>query len=65
MRVSPEGSAPSLADRLSRLIAAHGPISVAQYMAEANAHYYAARDPLGSEVKLSNDGTRNAFTLAG
>lgn len=25
----------------------------------------AARDPLGAEVELSNDGTRNAFTLAG
>jgi SAM-dependent MidA family methyltransferase len=35
-------------DRLSRLIAATGPISVAHYMAEANAHYYATRDPLGT-----------------
>ena len=35
-------------DRLSRLIAANGPISVAQYMAESNAHYYATRDPLGA-----------------
>ena len=33
-----------LADR----IAAHGPISVADYMAEANAYYYATRDPLGA-----------------
>ena len=30
-----------------RLIAHTGPISIAQYMAEANAHYYATRDPLG------------------
>jgi len=37
----------SLSDRLARLIAATGPIPVAQYMAEANAHYYATRDPLG------------------
>ncbi|MEY2942737.1 MAG: hypothetical protein RLY97_751, partial [Pseudomonadota bacterium] len=33
--------------RLARLIAAMGPISVAHYMAECNATYYAARDPLG------------------
>ncbi|QQN73065.1 class I SAM-dependent methyltransferase [Croceicoccus sp. YJ47] len=33
---------------LRRLIRAHGPIPVAQYMAEANAHYYAHRDPLGT-----------------
>jgi SAM-dependent MidA family methyltransferase len=37
-----------LADRLQRLIAASGPISVAHYMAEANAQYYASRDPLGA-----------------
>ena len=37
----------SLTDRLARLIAATGPIPVAQYMAEANAHYYGTRDPLG------------------
>ena len=41
-------SAHSIADRLARLIASTGPICVAQYMAEANAHYYAARDPLGA-----------------
>jgi SAM-dependent MidA family methyltransferase len=39
---------PSLADRLRRLIAAQGPIPVADYMALANAHYYATRDPLGA-----------------
>lgn len=38
----------TVTDRLARLIAATGPISVAQYMAEANAHYYATRDPLGA-----------------
>lgn len=32
----------------TRLIGALGPISVMQYMGEANARYYAARDPLGS-----------------
>lgn len=37
-----------LTHRLRRLIEAHGPISVAQYMAEANAHYYATRDPFGA-----------------
>ena len=38
----------SLSERLQRLIAASGPISVAHYMAEANAHYYATRDPFGA-----------------
>ena len=38
----------SLAERLARLISASGPISVAHYMAEANAHYYGSRDPLGA-----------------
>lgn len=38
-----------LAERLARQIAAGGPISVAHYMAEANQHYYATRDPLGAE----------------
>jgi len=37
----------SLADRLRRLIETQGPIPVADYMALANAHYYATRDPLG------------------
>ncbi|HEX8056197.1 MAG TPA: SAM-dependent methyltransferase [Novosphingobium sp.] len=32
----------------ARLIAMFGPISVMQYMGEANARYYAGRDPLGS-----------------
>jgi SAM-dependent MidA family methyltransferase len=37
-----------LAERLARLISTSGPIPVAHYMAEANAHYYATRDPLGA-----------------
>jgi NADH dehydrogenase [ubiquinone] 1 alpha subcomplex assembly factor 7 len=41
-----EGGA--LAVRLRRLIAASGPIPVADYMALANAYYYATRDPLGA-----------------
>ena len=45
MKASPEPE--DLAERLQRLIAQGGPISVAHYMAEANAHYYASRDPLG------------------
>lgn len=36
-----------LKDRFARLIAATGPISVAQFMAESNARYYDSRDPLG------------------
>lgn len=38
----------SLADALRARIAAEGPISVADYMAAANAAYYASRDPLGA-----------------
>jgi SAM-dependent MidA family methyltransferase len=41
------GEAP-ISQRLARLIDAGGPISVAHYMAEANAHYYGTRDPLGA-----------------
>lgn len=37
-----------LADSFRRLIASDGPISVARFMGESNAHYYASRDPLGS-----------------
>ena len=37
-----------LEEKLKRRIAEHGPISVAAYMAEANTHYYATRDPLGA-----------------
>jgi SAM-dependent MidA family methyltransferase len=38
----------TLADRLRRMIASQGPISVADYMGLANSHYYATRDPLGA-----------------
>ena len=38
----------ALPERLARAIALAGPMSVAQYMAAANAHYYATRDPLGA-----------------
>jgi len=37
----------TLKDRFARLIAATGPISLAQFMAESNARYYDSRDPLG------------------
>ena len=35
-------------ERLKERIAVEGSISVADYMAEANAHYYATRDPFGA-----------------
>jgi len=38
----------SLAAIFRRLIAAHGPITLQQYMGESNARYYAGKDPLGS-----------------
>jgi NADH dehydrogenase [ubiquinone] 1 alpha subcomplex assembly factor 7 len=37
-----------LPERLARAITLAGPIPLAQYMAAANGHYYATRDPLGS-----------------
>ena len=37
-----------LATVFARLIHHHGPISLTQFMGEANARYYASRDPLGS-----------------
>jgi NADH dehydrogenase [ubiquinone] 1 alpha subcomplex assembly factor 7 len=40
--------AESLSAVFARLIANLGPISVMHYMGEANARYYAARDPLGA-----------------
>ena len=44
-----EGAAPQgLEAVFKRLIGATGPISVAHYMAEANAHYYNRADPLGT-----------------
>src|SRR4051812_34952478 len=38
-----------LEERLKARIAAEGPITVADYMAESSAHYYATRDPFGIE----------------
>ena len=38
----------TLADTFRRLIAATGPISLAQFMGESNARYYAGKDPLGA-----------------
>ena len=37
------------AQRFHRLIAATGPISLAHFMGESNARYYAEKDPLGSK----------------
>jgi SAM-dependent MidA family methyltransferase len=45
--VSPEPG--RAAERLARLIEANGPIAVSDYMAMANAHYYATRDPFGAD----------------
>jgi len=39
----------SLEEDLKARIAAEGPIGVDDYMAAANAHYYATRDPLGAD----------------
>ena len=39
----------NLPERLARAITLGGPIPVSQFMAAANAHYYATRDPLGSD----------------
>ncbi len=39
----------TLAERLRRRIAASGPISVAEYMREANTAYYASGDPFGAQ----------------
>jgi NADH dehydrogenase [ubiquinone] 1 alpha subcomplex assembly factor 7 len=38
----------SLSERLAQAISEGGSISVAKFMAAANAHYYATRDPLGA-----------------
>ena len=38
----------SLPDRLARAITLAGPIPLSQFMAAANAQYYATRDPLGA-----------------
>lgn len=41
-------ASPDIAGRLAAAIAADGPIPLERFMAEANAHYYATRDPLGA-----------------
>ena len=38
-----------VAEELARRIAEHGPITVADYMGAANAHYYSNREPFGTE----------------
>ncbi|MBB5715136.1 class I SAM-dependent methyltransferase [Sphingomonas aerophila] len=38
----------SLSDRLARAITMAGPVPISQFMAAANNHYYATRDPLGA-----------------
>ena len=38
----------ALLETFARLIANTGPISIAHYMAESNARYYASRDPFGT-----------------
>ena len=48
MPVPPASVEPLLPERLARAITLGGPIPIAQYMAAANAHYYATRDPLGA-----------------
>ncbi len=46
--VDPDPSEPLLPEQLARAITLGGPIPVAQFMAAANAQYYATRDPLGA-----------------
>jgi NADH dehydrogenase [ubiquinone] 1 alpha subcomplex assembly factor 7 len=46
--MSEAGEGEALASIFRRLIANTGPISLAHYMGEANARYYAAKDPLGT-----------------
>ena len=41
--------AAAFGENLRRLIRETGPISLAQYMGESNARYYASRDPLGED----------------
>lgn len=48
MTEQPEPGEPLLPERLARAITMGGPIPVSQFMAAANAHYYATRDPLGA-----------------
>ncbi len=48
MRSADRDAAGGLTAVFARLIAATGPIPIAHYMAEANARYYASRDPFGA-----------------
>lgn len=48
MSTDSTSAAGGLAAVFARLIAATGPITIAHYMAESNARYYASRDPLGT-----------------
>ena len=48
-KLSANGEGDSPDARLRNRIVREGSISVSDYMAEANAHYYATRDPLGAE----------------
>ena len=45
----PAAAEREVAERLARRIEREGAISVADYMAEANAHYYGTRDPFGRQ----------------
>ena len=45
---APASGQSDLGDVFRRLIRRTGPISIARYMGESNAHYYASRDPLGA-----------------
>jgi len=49
-RSVPISLAVSLAGRFKRLIRETGPITLAQFMGEANAHYYNSRDPIGADA---------------
>lgn len=46
--MSSEARSSNLAERFRRLIRTDGPMPVARFMGESNAHYYASRDPLGA-----------------
>ena len=48
-REEAQEKAKNLGQTFRRLIRETGPISLAHYMAESNARYYAAKDPLGDE----------------
>lgn len=49
MSAAPARPSGPLAQIFARLIASTGPISLMHYMGEANARYYASRDPLGAD----------------